>query len=86
MLKVHKLSQPNKHSGSPLLPGKAIELRGIIVKNNNEFTVYVDTFTRKPWKPDKSSKKATTKTKKEAAKKLPLSKKKHGAKSDAVSL
>lgn len=55
MIKIHRLKQPNKHSGTPLAPGKALELRGMQIKNTNEFPVFVDTFTRKPWKPAKKS-------------------------------
>ena len=31
MIRIVKLHQPNKHSGTPLEPGKAIKLRGIVI-------------------------------------------------------
>jgi hypothetical protein len=57
MVKIHKLKQPNKRSGHKLAPGKTTEIRGMVITNKNKFEVYVDRFTRKPWKPKK---KATT--------------------------
>lgn len=54
MIKVHKLKQPNKHSGAALEPGMTIEIRGLSVTNKNNFIVYVDKFARKPYKPTKA--------------------------------
>lgn len=51
MVKIHKLHQPNKHSGSPLEPGKTTVLNGMKITNKNNFVVFVDKFARKPWKP-----------------------------------
>lgn len=73
MLKIHRLKQPNMHSGTPLEPGESIEQRGMIITNKNKFVVHVDTFTRKPWKPSKkklSEKKAERKAVKKAGKKV----------------
>lgn len=64
MIKIHKLKQPNKHSGNALQPGKTTEVRGLVITNKNSFVVHVDKFTRKPWKP---SKKVSAKKKKETA-------------------
>lgn len=62
MVKIHKLKQPNKHSGYKLAPGKTTNVRGLVIVNKNSFDVYVDKFTRKPWKPKKKvSKKAPAK-------------------------
>lgn len=63
MVKIHRLRQPNKHSGTKLEPGKALELRGMQIKNTNEFPVYVDTFQRKPWTPAKKGVSKSTKKK-----------------------
>jgi len=57
MVKIHKLKQPNKHSGEPLPPGKTTKISGIKVTNTNDFVVYVDKFTRKPWAPKPAKKK-----------------------------
>lgn len=56
MIKIHKLKQPNKHSGYPLGPGQTTEVRGMQITNMNDFLVHVDKFTRKPWKPKKKKK------------------------------
>jgi hypothetical protein len=60
MVKIHKLKCPNKRSGTPLLPGKTTDVRGMVITNKNNYTVYVDKFTRKPWsRPKKKEKPAT---------------------------
>lgn len=56
MIRVQKLKQPNKHSGYELEPGKTTDVRGLVITNKNKFTVFVDKFTRKPWKPAKKAK------------------------------
>lgn len=56
MVKIHKLSRPNKHSGFELPPGETTELRGLTIVNRNKFSVFVDKFTRKPWKLKKKKK------------------------------
>lgn len=56
MVKLHKLKQPNKRSGYPLESGKTTEIRGFVITNKNNFTVYVDKFTRKPIKKKKGDK------------------------------
>lgn len=58
MIKIHRLKQPNKHSGTALDPGKSIDIKGVYIKNRNDFTVHVDTFVRKAWKPAKKSKRS----------------------------
>lgn len=60
MVRIQKLKQPNKHSGYELAPGKTTTVRGFVIVNKNNFSVFVDKFTRKPWKPKKkkSSEKA----------------------------
>ena len=70
MVKIHKLKQPNKHSGYPLAAGKTTEVKGIVITNKNNFTVHVDKFSRKPWasKKKKAVKKSATVTKKSSAK------------------
>jgi hypothetical protein len=62
MLKIHRLKQPNRHSGHPLDPGKTTEVRGMVITNKNDYTVHVDKFTRKPYrKPAKKAPKAKVK-------------------------
>lgn len=56
MVKIHRLKQPNKHSGYPLAPGKTTEVRGMLITNKNLFTVHVDKFTRKVVKKPKKKK------------------------------
>ena len=56
MVKIHKLKQPNKHSGYPLGPGETTEVRGMVITNKNNFTVHVDKFTRKPTPVQKAKK------------------------------
>lgn len=53
MLRVQKLSRPNKHSGYKLEANKTTEVRGLTIVNRNKFAVYVDKFTRKMDKPKK---------------------------------
>lgn len=71
MIRIQKLNQPNKHSGLALASGKSIEIKGVTIKNKNSFIIYVDEFTRKPWKPAKKSTKAKA-VKKTATKKKEL--------------
>lgn len=47
MLRVQKLIRPNKKSGFALAPKQKTEVRGLVIVNQNSFTVYVDKFTRK---------------------------------------
>lgn len=68
MIKIHRLKQPNMHSGTPLDPGKTMELRGMLITNKNDFQVHVDKFTRKPWKPTQAQR-AEMKRRKKAAEK-----------------
>ncbi len=69
MVKIHRLKQPNKHSGYKLEPGKTTDVRGMVITNKNDHDVYVDKFTRKPWKPAAPKKAAAPKkvAKKKAA-------------------
>lgn len=63
MVKIHRLRQPNKHSGFRLEAGETTEVRGLVITNKNDHEVYVDKFTRKPWKPKKAEKKPAAKKK-----------------------
>ena len=56
MVRIQKLRRPNKHSGNELLPGKTTKIRGMTITNTTSQVVYVDPFTRKPWKPKKKKK------------------------------
>lgn len=56
MIKIHRLKQPNKHSGYKLGPGETTEVKNVVITNKNTFEVHVDRFTRKPWKPKKKKK------------------------------
>lgn len=47
MLKIQKLSRPNKRSGYKLKPGDTTEVRGLTITNVNNFAVHVDKWTRK---------------------------------------
>lgn len=58
MVRIQKLSRPNKHSGNALQPGKTTKIRGMTITNTTNSVVYVDPFKRKPWKPKKKKKKS----------------------------
>ena len=47
MVKVQKLKEPKKNSGTKLEYGQSCKLSGIEVKNTNRFAVYVDAYIRK---------------------------------------
>ena len=47
MIKIQKLTHPNKRSGYRLPPGETTELRGVVVTNKNRFAVFVDKFSKK---------------------------------------
>ena len=47
MIKIQKLKRATKRSGYALPPGESSEVRGLVIVNNNSFTVYVDKWTRK---------------------------------------
>lgn len=53
MVKIHRLKKPGKNSGWPLEPGQGVILRGMYIRNDNPFLVFVDTFERKDWRPKK---------------------------------
>lgn len=55
MIKIQKLKEPKKTSGTKLLPGKLFKVAGVEIKNKNTFPIYVDTFKRKKPKKVKSS-------------------------------
>ena len=44
MIYIKKLKRPNKRSGYPLKSGDVTTIRGVLIRNNNPFTVYVDKF------------------------------------------
>ena len=50
MIRIQKLKRPTKRSGYELKPGDSTKVRGMVIVNNNKFSVYVDKFTRKPRK------------------------------------
>lgn len=45
VLKVQKLIKPSKKSGFELKPGAKTEMKGLLVVNQNDFSVWVDKFT-----------------------------------------
>lgn len=50
MIRIQKLKQPKKTSGSKIAPGDTFKIRGIEIKNTNKFDLYVDTYKRLPAK------------------------------------
>jgi len=50
MLKVQRLTRPNKRSGYELEAGGTTSVRGLTIVNKNGFSVWVDKFTRHPRK------------------------------------
>jgi hypothetical protein len=47
MIRVQQLKQPKVTSGKEVKPGKAVKVRGVIIKNTTKESVYVDTYDRK---------------------------------------
>jgi len=47
MIRIQKLKQPKKTSGSKVAPGMSWQVKGIQITNLNKFPVYVDSFRRK---------------------------------------
>lgn len=47
MIKIQRLKEPKKgKSGEEVLPGEMLEFKGIVMKNNNKFPVYVSYYKR----------------------------------------
>lgn len=47
MIKIQRLKEPKKgKSGEQVLPGEMLEFKGIVLKNNNKFPVYVSFWKR----------------------------------------
>lgn len=51
MIRIQKLKQPKKNSGKKIGPGESIKIKGIEIKNNNKFELWVDTYERKAYAP-----------------------------------
>jgi hypothetical protein len=47
VIKVTKLGRPTKRSGYELAAGQTTTVRGLVLTNKNNFSVYVDKFTLK---------------------------------------
>lgn len=47
MIKIQKLKRANKRSGFELAPGCNTKVKGILISNENSFTIYVDKFSCK---------------------------------------
>lgn len=47
MLRIQKLSRPNKRSGNKLEAGFTTKVKGLVVTNQNSYPVYVDKFSAK---------------------------------------
>lgn len=47
MIKIQRLTRPNKRSGFALKPLEGTKVRGVLMTNLNKFVIYVDKFTRK---------------------------------------
>lgn len=56
MVRIQDLSQPKVTSGKPLAPGRTLKKWGLEIKNNTKFPLYVDSYTRKPYKRKKGKK------------------------------
>lgn len=41
MIVVRKLVQPKISSGTKVLPGEKLKIRGLVIENKNKFPVYV---------------------------------------------
>jgi hypothetical protein len=69
MLRIVRLRQPNKNSGTAIGPGQTAVIRSVKITNDGKHVIHVGTFTRKPWntavmakkkKPKKKTKKEET--------------------------
>jgi len=47
MVRLQKLTRPNKRSGFKLEPKKTTTVKGLVITNNNSYPIYVDKFSRK---------------------------------------
>lgn len=47
MIRIQKLKEPKKTSGKKLEAGKSHKIRGVEIKNLNNYPVYVDFYNRK---------------------------------------
>ena len=47
MIKIQKLKEPKKTSGQKLEFGHSCHIGGLVIRNNNEFPVYVNLYRRK---------------------------------------
>jgi hypothetical protein len=47
MVKIQRLVRPSKLSGFELEAGETTEIRGLTIVNRNNYSVYVDKFTRR---------------------------------------
>jgi hypothetical protein len=45
VVKILKLSRPNKRSGFELASGETTEIRGVTIVNRNKFSIFIDKFT-----------------------------------------
>ena len=50
MIRIQRLKEPKKNSGSELAQGQKMVIMGLEIKNTNKHKVYVGTWERKPWK------------------------------------
>lgn len=59
MIRIQKLKQPKKTSGSMIGPGRSIKVGGMLIKNTTNSTVWADEYERKQPVAKKATKKAT---------------------------
>jgi hypothetical protein len=47
MIRIQRLKEPKRNkSGVEVVPGKTYELGGVVIKNNNTFSVFVSSWRR----------------------------------------
>ena len=86
MIRIQKLKEPKKTSGHCLEKGKTFTLKGVAVKNNNSFAIYVDSFERKALTAKKAAKKKSAGKKSKAKKFVPKMKAKAASPSETAAL
>jgi hypothetical protein len=47
MINIKRLKRPSKRSGYPIKSGDVTTVRGMLIRNGNPFTVYIDKYTPK---------------------------------------
>lgn len=56
MIRIQKLKQPKVSSGKEIAPGATLKMRGLEITNTNKFSLWADSYDRKPYKPKKKKK------------------------------